>query len=201
MPIRTPSPIPTPAASRPTPTPTRDETPNIGEPPAHPAPLAESWAEVHARDAVVRYRRSGAGPLVLLVAPEGAAGPFWPGLVDELAGRFRVVTPALATGDGGTSTASQLCAFLEGMGAAGARVLAAGRLCIPALELAMRDMDQVARLVLVSDAGADDRPSDGMLLTSTRSATIPLLVASRRLPPAEAIPLVVRFLLEGETRS
>lgn len=159
-----------------------------------PTHALESVAEVRARDAVVRYRRSGAGPLVMLVAADGAAGPFWPGLADTLAERFRVVAPELPPGEGASSIATRLYDFLDGIGARGALVLAAGRLCVPVLELAMRDMDQVARVVLVPDGGSDDQPSDGMLLTSTRSATIPLLVASRRLPPAEAIPLVVGFL-------
>lgn len=167
-----------------------------------PTPASESWAEVRARDAVVRYRRSGAGPLVVLVAPEAAReGAFWPGLIDALAARFRVVAPELAPGDGCAGIAARLYDFLDGMGANGARIVAGGSSCVPALELALRDMDQIGRLVLVSAESSGDPPAAGMLVTSARSATIPLLVASRQLAAPEAIEMVVGFLGEAETGS
>jgi len=44
----------------------------------------EWWAEVRAHDRVVRYRRSGAGPAVVLLQP-AAPTPLWPELLDMIA--------------------------------------------------------------------------------------------------------------------
>ena len=172
--------------------------------PSAPSPLparpADAWAEVRAHDQVMRYRRSGAGRAVLVLgAPHGGngangihgangAGQLWPELPDALAARFRLIVPELPTAG---ADAAWLADFLEGLGTPGVAVVAAEPFCTPALELACRDADQIARVVLVplTEAGGE-----WVLGTSARAAGVALLVVARELAAGEALPLVARFL-------
>jgi hypothetical protein len=162
------------------------------------SPLAESWSEVRAHDHVMRYRRSGAGRAVLLLRAPGddARDALWPELADALTAHFRVFVPdvSLAADD---DVALWLNDFLDGLGVAGIAVVATDRFCIAALELALLDADRVARVVLVPGGRAEETGLDGALATTTRGATVPLLVVRRGLGAAEALPLVTRFL-DGE---
>ncbi|HET7459500.1 MAG TPA: hypothetical protein VFJ74_17750 [Gemmatimonadaceae bacterium] len=175
--------------------------PNPPSPAAAAAALrpSEPWAEVRARDHVMRYRRAGAGRAVVVLHPahtasDGAA--LWPGTADALvAARFRVIVPELlpTTTDAG-DVAVWLLDFLDGLGAEGVAVVATEPLCVAALELALLDADRVSRVVLVPGGRADETGLDGALATSTRASSVPLLVVRRGLPAADALPLVTRFL-------
>lgn len=165
-------------------------------PPDAAALPPETWAEVRARDHVMRYRRSGAGPAVLLLCSADGPEPLWPELLQLLATRSRLIVPEVPAA--GADVASWLTDFLEGLGTARVAVVAAAPFCLPALELALLDRDQVARLVLVPGGGAEETGLGGVLTTATRPAPVPLLMVRRGLPAAEAMPLVMRFLGAGD---
>jgi hypothetical protein len=161
--------------------------------PGTPAPPA-AWAEVRAHDRVMRYRRLGAGRAVLVLRPASAFAPLWPGLAHALAAHFRVILPDLpATAVDATAW---LAGFLEGVGAAGVGVVAAGRFCAPALELALLDPDAVGRVALVH-RGAGAGPALGGALVPTGVARVPLLVLRRGLAAGDALPQLARFLDPG----
>jgi hypothetical protein len=100
----------------------------------------EGWAEVRARDRVVRYRLTGTGPIVLLLAHEDT--------------RLR--------------------------------------------ELALRDGDQIGRVVLIPDGEECDAASEGAIATTSRRISMPLLIV-RGVASGAVHPLVSQFL--GESRS
>jgi pimeloyl-ACP methyl ester carboxylesterase len=155
----------------------------------------ESWAEVRAHDHVMRYHRSGVGPPILVLRTHGSADgaePLWPELLAALTLDYRLIVPDMpATGQ---DVAAWLTDFLEGLGLAGVGVIAADRFCIAALELALLGLDQVARVVLVADGRAGEPGLDGALATTTRAASVPLLVVRRERSTGEVLPLVTRFL-------
>ena len=156
---------------------------------------AESWAEVRARDQVMRYRRSGVGrAVVLLLCPGESPEPFWPALLEALGADFRLIVPELPAAD--ADVAGWLAGFLEGLGVSNVGVLAADRFCLPALELALLEGDQLTRIVLVSDGpGGPRHPSGGgKLQTPLGQAALPLLVVHRGQPASEVVPLVTGFL-------
>ncbi len=159
--------------------------------PAFAARPPETWAEVRAHDHVMRYRRSGVGRAVLVLRSADEPEPLWPELADALAARFRVIIPEMPAA---ADVAAWLTDFLEGLGTASVAVVAAEPFCIPALELALLDADQVARLVLVPGGQAEETGLDGALATTTRGASMPLLVVRRGLSAGEALPLVMCFL-------
>ena len=154
--------------------------------------LPESWAEVRSHDHVMRYRRSGTGPAVLLLRSPDEPGTLWPHLADELASRFRLIVPEAPAA--GTGIARWLADFLEGLGLPSVAVIAADVFCIPALELALLGGDQVSRVVLVPGGEADNAGLDGTLATPVREDAVALLVVRGGLPAAEALPLVTDFL-------
>ncbi len=157
-------------------------------------PPLDSWAEVRAHDHVMRYRRSGAGRAVLVLRSGDGPEPLWPELVDALAARFRLIVPELPSA--GADVAAWLTDFLEGLGTPGVAVVAADPFCIPALELALLDTDQVARMVLVPGGQVEETGLDGALATTARGASVPLLVVRRGLPAGEALLLVTCFLAD-----
>lgn len=165
---------------------------------ARPA-APELWAEVHAHDRVVRYRRRGAGPPVLVLgspaSTRGSGASLWPELLEALAAGHRVLLPELPAAAG---SGEWLADFLEGLGLARVTVVAAGPSCGAALELAFLAPDQVARVVLVGDGEANasglQSPSSG---AAVHAGPVPLLVIRSDLPCAEALPLVARFV-DGE---
>jgi hypothetical protein len=154
---------------------------------------AESWAEVRARDHVVRYRRSGLGRAVLVLVPPDHADPIWPELLDALAATFRLIVPEPPAAE--PDAAAWLATFLEGLGASNVGILAAGCFCIPALESALAEADQIARIVLVPGGAGGGRPAaNGVLETAIRDVGVPLLVVRRAQPADEVVPLVTEFL-------
>ena len=156
---------------------------------------AESWAEVRARDQVMRYRRSGVGRAVLLVLwPPHEAVPLWPELLDSLDERFRVIVPEAPAAE--SDAASWLGDFLEGLGVSNVSIIATSCFCIPVLELALRESDQISRIVLVPNGAGRDLGGVGLgrLETDTRHLPVPLLVVRRGQPTAEILPVVTDFL-------
>lgn len=153
-------------------------------------PATDSWSEVRARESVTRYRRSGAGQAILLL--DGAAGSsLWPELMHVLGANFRLIVPELAPGS--SSQATALAEFLEGLGMMSVSVVAASDYAIPALELALRGVDQVSRLVLVPDGDSDD-PTSASFVTAAGPASVPLLIVWRGSDAAEAVPAIRRFV-------
>ena len=110
--------------------------------------------------------------------------PFWAALVSGLDGRFRVIAQEAPPEE--TDLTAWLAALLEGLGTSVVRVIAGDRFHVPALEIAQDEPDQVACLVLVSEASAPAaRPN------------VPVLVVDVT-EPAETIGERVRdFLTRG----
>jgi hypothetical protein len=160
--------------------------------PASPLQPPESWAEVRARGRVMRYRRTGAGRTVLLLPSLG--GPSWPGLDAALATGFRVIVPEPPAP--GIDLATWTAAFLEGLGVPTVAVIAPHAWSLAVLELTLRDVDQVACVVLLVDDAADEpaAAADGTLTSAGRAASVPLLVV--RHDPADGDPVarIARFL-------
>ena len=168
--------------------------PNQSLVPASEVLTTDRCAEVRARGSVIRYRRRGSGPLVLVLA-NGPTEP-WPDLAEALSAEFRVITPEPA-GDL-PDTSCWLADFLDGLGASNVGVVAFGGLGSPAREHLRSRPDQVSRVAIVpaasSAAGEDERmrpAGDGGI------PGIPLLIVSRDLPPGEAIALIAAFLGES----
>jgi len=164
----------------------------------------DGWAEVRAHDHVMRYRRSGAGRAVLVLAPAASMEPLWPELGGALSARFRVLVPDVPPPAAGDDVAAWLGDFLEGLGIAGVALVAAEPFCLPALELVLLDAERVGRLVLVPGGGGCGGPAgeaglDGALATAAGGGVaVPLLVVRRGMAAAEALPLVTRFLGAGD---
>jgi hypothetical protein len=158
---------------------------------SNPADLtasAHSWAEVRARGYVVRYRRSGIGRTVIVFGAPERADTAWAELLDVLGSGFRVIVPEPPPDE--DDIPCWLSGFLEGLGIPSVRVLAAGQLCNPVLQLALIEGDQVAGVVLFAEVG--DPPE-----ASISELTVPVLVVDRSRPADEVIPLVMGFLRAG----
>ncbi|HEY9229981.1 MAG TPA: hypothetical protein VIP11_25240 [Gemmatimonadaceae bacterium] len=153
-------------------------------------PALGSWSEVRARDSVTRYRRSGVGQAVLLLDGAGGAS-LWPELLHVLGANFRLIVPELPPGSADQGAA--LTEFLEGLGIAKVVVVAASDYSVPALDLVLRGVDQVSRLVLVPDGDAED-PDNTWFTTTAGPGSAPLLVVWRGMDPAKALPTVSRFV-------
>jgi len=156
----------------------------------------EGWAEVRARDRVVRYRRTGTGPIVLLLAHEDTR--LRDGLVRTLSENFRLLDPDMAETE--IKVAECLAEFLEGLGTTTVNVVAVGRFCIPAIELALRDGggDQIDRVVLIPDGEECEAASEGAIATTSPRISMPLLIV-RGVAPAAVLPLVSQFLSESRS--
>jgi hypothetical protein len=158
---------------------------------AFTAELPTTWAEVHARETVMRYRGAGAGRAVIVLEPPGDRGAIWPELLEALAKRRRVILPELHAVDG--AAAEWLAGFLEGLGSRGVAVIAAEP--YQCLALTLGDPDQVACVVLVPSApdptSAQRSAGAG---SARRDGCPPLLVVPRELPASVALPLVLDFL-------
>lgn len=160
--------------------------PISADPPRH----AETWAEVRARGHVMRYRRSGTGRTVVAFGSPGYPDPVWPELLDVLGAGFRLIVPELPATE--EDVPCWLSGFLEGLGVSNVRILAAGRLCIPVLQLTLVEGDQIAGVVLVAD---DDQGE--ALATTLDEVSVPILVIGRGQPANEVVPLVTGFLRGG----
>jgi hypothetical protein len=158
--------------------------------PASAIATSEPWAEVRASDRVMRYRRSGAGPTLLLLGGTAESPTISTELVAALGARFRVIVPEIT----GESVTTWITEFLEGLGTCEVAILAADHLCMPVIELAFRGIDQIKRLVLIPDGEADDSTSEGAITAAVGSPPIPVLIVRPGLSVGEALPLVTSFL-------
>ena len=158
--------------------------------PSRAAP--DAWAEVRACDRVTRYRRAGAGRVVLLLCAAGTDDALWPELEPALARAARVVMPELDAD--AADVVAHLLAFLEGLGVTDVGVIAADPFCTVALELALRDGGQVARVVLVPGASNGGPGVSGCVTTPLHGSAVPLLVVGRGAPVADAVASVTRFV-------
>lgn len=159
--------------------------------PATAPATPEPWAEVRASDRVMRYRRSGTGPTLLLLGADAESSPLSTELVAALGARFRVIIPDVPTPAGVTEWVAE---FLEGLGTCEVAILAANHLCMPAIELAFRGIEQIKRLVLIPDGEPDDSTSEGAITAAVGAPAIPVLIVRPGLGAAEALPLVTSFL-------
>jgi hypothetical protein len=146
--------------------------------------FADCWAEVRARNQVVRYRRSGAGRAVLLLHGPGDADAIWPELMDVLHTGFRLIVPTPPPAD--VALEPWLAVLLDGLGMSNVAVIATDAFSSAAVDRALAEPDQIAAVVLVSRD--EDSPS-----TATRFA-VPLLVLRRDQPAHEIMPLVLGLL-------
>ena len=143
------------------------------------------WCELRAHDRVIRYRCSGSGRSVLVLASEDAS-PFWALLLAGLDGGFRVIAPEAPPAD--TDVSGWLASLLEGLGTSSIRVVAGDRFHAPALEAAHDEPDQVACVVLVAE--------EEVVAVEAPDAKVPVLVAHAR-RPAEELALWVRDFLSA----
>ena len=153
----------------------------------------ESWAEVRAHDTVMRYRRSGAGRSILVLRSSDATSP-WPELLDGLRRGYRLIDPEPPAGD--ADVAAWLGGFLEGLGTSTVRIVADDRFCIPVLELALRESDQITRMVLVAAGPSMPDAARGVLETAMGHAPVPLLVLRGGHAADDVISLITDFLGE-----
>ena len=164
-----------------------------------PAPAApprsqdlDGWAEVRAHDRVVRYRRSGAGPAVLLLQPASPAQSLWPELFELVASGARLIVPEPPAND--AEVEEWLSALFEGLGLRNTTIVAADGFCIAALERALLSPEQIARVVMVCSGRGSESAVDGKLAGAAQAASVPLLVVRRERPVSEILPVVEGFL-------
>jgi hypothetical protein len=147
----------------------------------------ERTAEVRVADLVTRYVRRGAGrPVVVLRAHEDADA-LWPELLDAVASRGRVLIPDVLAPD--ASFVAWVRGFLDGLGLPSVALVATGRFCVPALELALLDPDRLDALVLVPRGRSEETGLSGVLGGGERPG-IPLLVLRREASADEAVRLI-----------
>jgi pimeloyl-ACP methyl ester carboxylesterase len=160
------------------------------------SPPFDRSAEVRVNGHVTRYVRRGAGqPVVVLRGSDDDAG-LWPGLVEAIAARCRVILPE---GSGtGTGFVSWFRGFLDGIGLPPVTLVAVGDYCVPALELALLDTEGLTRIVLVPFGATGEAGLTGTLRAAAQAAGLPALVVRPEWPPTEALRLVERFIL-GES--
>jgi hypothetical protein len=159
----------------------------------------ESWAEVRAHDQVMRYRRSGVGRAVLVLRSLGDPEPLWPELLEALGSSYRLIVPEPPSAD--ADVAGWLADFLEGLGVSNVSILVGGSFCIPALELALLEGEQIARLVMVAEGRGTGDPGRGVLETALRRVAVPLLVVRRGQPAGEIVRVVTSFLAAEGTET
>ncbi|HEY4304517.1 MAG TPA: hypothetical protein VGM82_08630 [Gemmatimonadaceae bacterium] len=159
--------------------------------PATAAATSEPWAEVRACDRVMRYRRSGAGSTVLLLGADALSSPLSTDIVAALGMRFRVIVPDAPVGASMTAWISE---FLEGLGTCEVAILAADHLCMPAIELVFRGVDQIKRLVLIPDGEPARDTTERSITSAIGTPPIPVLILRPGLGVAETLPLVTSFL-------
>lgn len=157
---------------------------------------AEGWAEVRAHDRVVRYRRSGAGPPVLLLQPASSDNPIWPEVFVRIADGTRLIVPDPPVSD--LETEEWLSALLEGLGARNITIVATEGFCIAALERALLSPEQIARMIMICSGRGSESAVDGKLAALAppppQSAAVPFLVLRRDRPASEILPVVEAFL-------
>ena len=153
-----------------------------------------TWAEVRAHHRVTRYRRSGAGRALLLLRSNEEAEALWPELLDALHEAFRLIVPEVPPE--GADAADWLADFMEGLGMPNVCVVASDTLALPALELARRRADQIARVVVVTVQEGEQCVAKA-IEAEAPSVSAPLLVVPRSQSADEVIPIITRFLGGG----
>jgi pimeloyl-ACP methyl ester carboxylesterase len=128
---------------------------------------------------------------VLVLASPGGAEPFTAGFLNALESRYRVIVPEPPPD--AEDLAGWIANFLEGMGIARVRILAADRLCVAALELALVDPDQVACLVLHGEGPGAVADAGGALGAHGSGGRVPLLIVHGG-PTAELLSRIDAFL-------
>lgn len=151
---------------------------------------ANSWSETRARDSITRYRRSGVSQAVL-VLDSSSGTSLWPELMHVLDANFRVSIPELPPGS--PQQADALAELLQTLGSTAVTVVAASAYCVPALDLALRGVKQVARVVLIPEGECDD-PATTTFVGSAGPSSVPVLVVWRGSQPTEAVPTISRFV-------
>jgi hypothetical protein len=151
--------------------------------------VADVRAQVHAHDRVVGYRRSGAGTALLLLA---ADDELWPGFAERLAEHYRLVVPELPANV--NEVAGVVRCLLDGLGASGVPVIAAGRFCDAALELALGRNEFVGRVVLVPELMGETSDLPSGTYSRPPMIALPLCILSRDLPVADALRRTITFL-------
>ena len=149
--------------------------------------------QVRAADHVTRYTRTGAGEPVLVLDTPAVVGALWPDLYGRLAEHHRVILPEVP-GAAEAHFYRWLRGFVEGVGLSVMTVIAAGELCVPALEFALLDPDRINRLVLVPSGRGDETALGGTLTPTLSSARVAVLVVRRDAPSGEAIGAIERFI-------
>jgi hypothetical protein len=152
----------------------------------------DGWAEVRAHDRVVRYRRTGAGPAVLLVQPHSPFTPLWPEFLELIGQGSRLIIPDPPANE--AEVEEWLGALLEGLGMRNVTLVATDGFCIAALERAVLSPEQVARVILISSGRGSESAVDGKLAMPAHSAAVPFLVLRRDRPVSEILPIVESFL-------
>jgi pimeloyl-ACP methyl ester carboxylesterase len=152
----------------------------------------EGWAEVRAHDRVVRYRRLGAGPVVLLLQPGSSLTPLWPEVLARITEGRRLIVPDPPANE--MEAEAWLSALLEGLGVRNITVVATDTFCIAALERALLSPEQIARMIMVCSGRGTESAIDGKLAAPAQSAAVPFLVVRRDRPASEILPVVEAFL-------
>lgn len=153
---------------------------------------SDSFAQVRSADYTTRYIRVGAGQPVVIVDATMDPGALWPELIGRLADRGRVILPEVHGGH--DRFTPWLRSFLDGMGLPPVTLIATGELCLAALEFALLEPERVRRLVLVPAGRAEETGLASVITPSVGVSSVSMLVVRRDCPPADAIPLIERFL-------
>jgi pimeloyl-ACP methyl ester carboxylesterase len=156
-------------------------------------------AQVLAADHLTRYTRTGTGNPVLLLDigacsadTAGEDGARWPELLERIAMSHRLIVPEIPIAT--PRFASWLRGFIDGLGLAPIRLVAAGAVCVSALEFVLSDPDRVERLLLVPAGSSEEPGLAGVVHPADTSADVPILVVRRDHPRDEAAEAIMRFL-------
>lgn len=158
-------------------------------------PAIEPWAEIRAHNQVMRYRRHGAGRSLLLLdsptAPEICAE-----MRDALAAGCRLIIPELPTEN--VPLAGWLADLLEGLGSSNVGVITAAHYCAAAIELALRGVDQIARVAIIYPDSSAHRcapasTEQGELANVCCRTSVPILLLHRGQRLDEIVMLVRDF--------
>ena len=115
----------------------------------------------------------------------------WPELMHVLGGNFRLNAPELPPGS--PQQIEALIELLDSLGPSPVTVVASSSYCVPALDLALRGVKQVTRVVLVPDGACDD-PTTTWFVGSAGPSSVPVLVVWRGIEPTDAVPTISRFV-------
>ena len=159
---------------------------------ADPPRPSDAFAQVRTADHVTRYTRVGAGRPVVVLDDHSSAETIWPKLVSHLAIERRILIPEVPRTE--PRFAAWLRGFIDGMGLPPLTLVAAGDLCLPAIEFALLEPERVERLILIPCGSAEETGLSGALSSTLGSSDVKLLVVRRDAPSTEAISIIETFL-------